>query len=255
MTEHAESQPRLSLVFPAFDEADNLDELIRTARRIGSRLASDFEIVIVDDGSTDDTRQTLRGLLATHHRLRAVALEGPRRGHGSGQSAAFHAGFRIAAADLIAGIDADGQNAPAEIPRLLREMRETGADLIQGDRSGTRCDSFARRAASGVGRVVRRAVLDDRVRDTGCSLRVFRRELGLALPLQYQGMHRFIPIYARMLGYRVLEVSVQHRARVAGQGKYGIWNRALPGLIDLFAVRWMRRRLRDTSTRPIERMD
>lgn len=119
--------------------------------------------------------------------------------------------------------------------------------MVQGDRSHARADTKVRVFSSWVGRTFRRLGLGDTIRDTGCSLRVFRRPLGLDLPLQYRGMHRFIPVYARMLGYQVIEMPVHHRHRTAGEAKYGMWNRALPGLIDLLAVRWMRSRLRPTA--------
>ncbi len=118
--------------------------------------------------------------------------------------------------------------------------------MVQGDRSADRQDGFVRRVSSRIGRLFRRLLLGDTIRDTGCSLRVIRRPVALALPLEYRGMHRFIPVTARQLGYRVVEMPVHHRARTAGRTKYGIGNRAIPGLIDCFAVRWMRKRRRGT---------
>src|SRR5690606_18624147 len=152
---------------------------------------------------------------------------------------------------LIAVMDADLQNDPADLPGLLNEMQSQQADLVQGDRSRNRRDTLGRRAASWVGRATRRLLLGDSVRDTGCSLRVMKREVALAMPLQFQGMHRFIPITARQLGYRVVEVPVNHRPRVAGRAKYGVFNRAIPGLIDCLAVRWMHRRRRPTLAQEI----
>ena len=148
-------------------------------------------------------------------------------------------------------LDADGQNDPADIPPMLERLAESGADMVQGDRSAARRDSLVRRVSSWVGRVFRRGLLGDTIRDTGCSLRVMRREVALALPLEFRGMHRFIPLMARHVGYRVVEMPVHHRPRAAGQTKYGIRNRAIPGLIDCFAVRWMRKRRRPVTCREV----
>jgi dolichol-phosphate mannosyltransferase len=167
-------------------------------------------------------------------------------GCGNGQSAAFHAGFRSARGRLIAVLDADLQNDPAEIGAMLDLMKRTSADLVQGDRSHARKDNVVRRVGSLVGRKFRLWLLGDTIRDTGCSLRVMRREIALALPLEFAGMHRFIPVTARHLGYKVVEMPVRHRPREAGSTKYGlgITKRAIPGLRDLLAVRWMRQRRR-----------
>ena len=130
---------------------------------------------------------------------------------------------------------------------MVRALQAHGADMVQGDRSRARRDSLVRRGSSLVGRMTRRVLLGDTIRDTGCSLRLMRRDLALRLPLEYRGMHRFIPIMARQLGAKVVEMQVNHRPRTAGRTKYGIGNRALSGLIDCFAVRWMRSRRRDVS--------
>ena len=127
---------------------------------------------------------------------------------------------------------------------LVERLRCDAADMVQGDRSADRRDGFVRRISSGVGRCFRRLLLGDTIRDTGCSLRVMKRSVALALPLEFRGTHRFIPFTARQLGFRVVEMPVRHRARTAGRTKYGIRNRAIPGLFDCFAMRWMRNRRR-----------
>jgi dolichol-phosphate mannosyltransferase len=174
-------------------------------------------------------------------------------GKGNGQSAAFHAGFRAARGRLIAVLDADLQNDPAEIGAMLELMQKTGADMIQGDRSHARKDNAVRRVGSIVGRKFRLWLLGDTIRDTGCSLRVMRREIALRLPLEFAGMHRFIPVTARHLGFRVEEMPVRHRPREAGTTKYGlgITKRALPGLRDLLVVRWMRDRRRPVESQEV----
>jgi glycosyltransferase involved in cell wall biosynthesis len=236
----------LSVVAPAHNEQDNVAPLVEQVERALAPLGLAWEFVIVDDGSTDATRSTVVGLMADRPWLRCVAMRHTPPGRGHGQSAAFHAGFRAARGRLIALLDADLQNDPADLPAMLAKMEQEAADFVQGDRSHARQDGLVRRVGSWVGRTFRRMILGDTIRDTGCSLRVFRREIALALPLEFRGMHRFIPATARHLGYKVVEMRVCHRPRTAGTTKYGmgIAQRALPGLMDCFAVRWMSRRRR-----------
>jgi dolichol-phosphate mannosyltransferase len=208
------------------------------------------EFVIVDDGSTDSTRSKVQALIGERPWLRCIAMSNTPKGKGNGQSAAFHAGFRACKGELIAVLDADLQNDPAEIPAMVKLLREKNVDMVQGDRSHARKDNAVRRVGSWVGRKFRLWLLGDTIRDTGCSLRLMKREIALQLPLQYKGMHRFIPVMARHLGFVVVEMPVQHRPRIAGETKYGfgIMQRALPGLHDLFAVRWMRSRRRPVES-------
>ncbi len=250
-----ESGIRLSIIAPAHNEQENLGPLVEQVGQAMAGTSVGFEMIVVDDGSTDRTRHVLADLCGRFGWLRALTMTRTPPGRGNGQSAAFHAGIRAAHGAWIALLDADLQNDPADLPMMLQRLEADGADMVQGDRSANRKDTFIRRFSSWVGRTSRRLLLGDTIRDTGCSLRVFKRPVGLALPLQYRGMHRFIPFYARQLGFRVVEVPVHHRPRAAGEAKYGMWNRALPGLRDLIAVRWMRRRLRSTETRPIEPKD
>lgn len=240
----------VSVVAPAHNEHENVEELVRQIGQAMVPSGLTFEAVIIDDGSTDGTRDRLKALMPEHPWLRCIAMTNTPAGRGNGQSAAFHAGFRAARGELLAVLDADLQNDPGEIPMMVRTLRETGADLVQGDRSHARRDSLVRRWGSVVGRVFRRMLLGDAVRDTGCSLRVMKREFALRLPLEFRGMHRFIPVSVAHLGGRVVEVRVTHRPRVAGTTKYGmgIVQRAIPGLLDLFAVRWMRARRRPTTS-------
>ncbi|MHC4828052.1 MAG: glycosyltransferase family 2 protein, partial [Planctomycetota bacterium] len=158
--------------------------------------------------------------------------------------AAFHAGIRASMGELIALIDGDCQNDPADIPPMVERFAGGGPDMVQGDRTADRRDGFVRRISSRVGRFFRRLLLGDTIRDTGCSLRVMKRTVALALPLEFRGTHRFIPFTARQRGFQVVEMPVRHRARSAGRTKYGIRNRAIPGLFDCFAMRWMRNRRR-----------
>ncbi len=241
---------QLSVVAPAHNEEANVGPLVEQidAALKGSGLS--YEIVIIDDGSTDGTRAKLVELMRTRPWLRTVAMTNTPPGKGNGQSAAFHAGFRATRGGAIAVLDADLQNDPAEIPAMFEMLEREGAGLIQGDRSHARKDNVVRRVGSIVGRKFRLWLLGDTIRDTGCSLRVMKREVALGLPLEFRGMHRFIPVTARHLGYKVVEMRVTHRPRVAGETKYGmgVWQRAIPGLIDLFAVRYMRNRRRPVTS-------
>ncbi len=247
--------PELSVVAPAHNERENVAELVRQIEAALAPAGIRYEIVIVDDGSTDGTRATVENLMLDRPSLRCVSMLRTPPGKGNGQSAAFHAGFRATRGPLVATLDADLQNDPADLPAMLDLMRSSGADLVQGDRSRARRDSAVRRWGSVVGRVFRRWLLGDTIRDTGCSLRIMRREVALALPLEFRGAHRFIPVTARHLGYTVVEMPVNHRPRAAGETKYGmgIAQRAIPGLIDCFAVRWMRSRRRPVECVEVER--
>ncbi|MFO0831288.1 MAG: glycosyltransferase family 2 protein [Phycisphaerales bacterium] len=240
----------LSVVAPAHNEQENVEPLVREIDAALSHTTIRYEIVIIDDGSTDQTRAKLLGLMASRPHLRCVAMTNTPPGKGNGQSAAFHAGFRATRGDLIAVLDADLQNDPAEIPAMVKKLKDARADMVQGDRSHARKDNAVRRIGSIVGRTFRRWLLGDTIRDTGCSLRVMKREVALRIPLEFRGMHRFIPVTARHLGYTVVEMPVTHRPRTAGETKYGmgIVQRALPGLRDLFAVRWMRSRRRPVTS-------
>lgn len=239
----------LSVVAPAHNEEANVAPLVEQIRAAIEPLGFPFEIVIVDDGSTDGTRAKLLELMRSRPWLRCIAMTKTPQGKGAGQSAAFHAGFAETRGRLVATLDADLQNDPADIAAMVKLMHETNADMVQGDRSHARKDNFVRRIGSVVGRKFRLWLLGDSIRDTGCSLRVMKREIAVQLPLQFKGMHRFIPVTARHLGYTVVEMRVTHRPRIAGETKYGmgIVQRAIPGLIDLLAVRYMRSRRRRTD--------
>lgn len=244
----------LTVIAPARNEEDNIEDLVE---EIGKALETSdlkFECIIIDDLSEDGTREQIRLAARRHPWLRGFAL-GPPDTTGRGQSAAFYVGVRQARGDYLALLDADRQNDPRDIPPMLKLAMESGADMIQGDRSANRRDSGLRRVSSWTGRMFRRAVLGDTIRDTGCSLRVMRREVALELPCRFAGAHRFIPFYTRMLGYRVIETPVNHRPRTAGTSKYGVWNRAIPGLIDLLAFRWMRSRHRPADFVPLTPSD
>ncbi len=244
--------PLLSVVAAAHNEEDNVARLLREIDAALGSAGAEYEVIVVDDGSTDATLARLAELRGRHARLRVLRMRRTPPGRGAGQAAAFAAGIRAARGEFVVTMDADCQNDPADIPLMLDVLRAQGADMVQGDRSRARRDSLVRRVSSHVGRLSRRLLLGDTIRDTGCSLRLVRRALALQLPLEYRGMHRFIPLTARQLGGKVIEMDVHHRPRTAGRTKYGIGNRAISGLIDCFAVRWMRSRRRDASFDELE---
>lgn len=233
----------LSIVVPALNEEDNVAPLVEQVKSavIGAGIAG--ELIVVDDGSTDQTPERLRQLAAAHPWLRVL-----RRDRAQGQSAAMYAGIQAARGRFIATLDADLQNDPADLPRMLELVRKGDADMAQGLRA-RRQDTLVRKVTSWVGRTSRQLALGDTIRDTGCTTRVVRADIARRFPLQFKGMHRFMPVYAKMLGARVVEVPVNHRPRVAGVAKYGILNRGMSGFFDLLAMRWMTKRYRDPAVR------
>jgi glycosyltransferase involved in cell wall biosynthesis len=225
--------PRLSIVIPLFNEAENLEPLAVELAAALEGLAYPYEVLLVDDGSTDHSPAVLRRLAAADPRLRIL-----RQAENRGQSAAFAAGFRLARGELIATLDADLQNDPADLPRMLAELDD--CDVVCGVRTD-RHDSFVRRASSRIANGVRNRLTGESITDVGCSLRVMRAAHARQAPL-FDGMHRFLPTLLRMDGARIKEIPVRHRPRLRGVSKYGIHNRLWRALADLFAVRWMQRR-------------
>jgi glycosyltransferase involved in cell wall biosynthesis len=225
--------PDVSLVVPVYNEERSLPDLVREIVQAMARVESSWEAVFVDDGSTDGSRQVLRELAMGDGRLRVAAM--PRN---SGQSAALAAGFRLARGQAVVTLDADLQNDPADIPRLLSAL--DGVAMVSGVRRNRR-DDWLRRVSSRIANRVRRWVLDDGVTDVGCSLKAYRAEYLRRIPA-FNGFHRFLPALIRMAGGSVREVDVNHRPREHGISKYGLHNRLWRGVADLLGVRWMKRR-------------
>ncbi|HLF56455.1 MAG TPA: glycosyltransferase family 2 protein [Thermoanaerobaculia bacterium] len=228
------SSPALSLVVPAFNEEENLPELVAEIRSALAPVGLDWELLLVDDGSTDGSPAVMERLRREEPRIRIL-----RHRKNAGQSAALAWGFRAARGTLVATLDADLQNDPADLPRLLAEL-DRGFDVVSGVRVDRR-DPWVRRVSSRIANAVRNWATDERITDVGCSLKVYRAEFLEHLPM-FTGMHRFLPTLVRWNGARVTEVPVRHRPRRHGVGKYGIGNRLFRALADLFAVRWMRKR-------------
>ena len=223
----------LSLVIPVHDEAESLEALQRELDAAVGSWPGGLEILFVDDGSRDASRACLQAIAEKDPRVRVLALDAQH-----GQSAALDAGFRAARGDLIGTLDADLQNDPADLPRLLAALEH--ADVVCGVRVARR-DGFVRRASSRIANAFRNAVTGESVRDVGCSLRVIRRSF-LARVKLHRGMHRFLPTLLALEGARVIELPVAHRPRRHGRSKYGIADRLFAGLVDVFAVRWMKSR-------------
>jgi dolichol-phosphate mannosyltransferase len=221
---NAES-PAVSVIVPLFNEEENVPLL---QGELNAALRGlDYEIIFVDDGSTDQTVKRI----AFEPRVRLVQFE-----RNAGQSAAMHAGLQIARGAIAVLIDGDLQNDPADIPKLLAGI-EQGADLVCGYRT-QRKDTVVKRITSRVANFVRSRFTKDGVRDTGCTLKAMRREcIGALLP--FKGMHRFIPALVKGAGYRLVEIPVNHRPRKFGHSKYGLGNRALRATTDMFGVRWL----------------
>ena len=233
---------RLSVVVPMRNEADNVLPLIEEihAALVGQ---ADFELIVVDDGSTDTTAQRLAQAQTAFPQLRVV-----RHARGYGQSTAIASGVRAARHPWIATLDGDRQNHPADLPKLLDALRPgrraPGLAMVIGWRTA-RHDNAVRRLSSRIANGVRARLLGDATPDTGCGLKVFPRELFLRLPF-FDHLHRFLPALVQREGGQVVSVPVSHRARPAGTSKYGIHNRLWVGIVDLFGVMWLQRR----ATRP-----
>ena len=233
--------PALAVVIPVFDEEESLRPLHAELCAALAPLAGGAEILFVDDGSRDGSVAVLRELAEKDPRVQVLRLDGHH-----GQSAALDAGFRAVTAPLTATLDADLQNDPADLPKLLALL--DGADVVNGVRVD-RCDSFSKRVSSRVANAVRNRLTRESVTDVGCSLRVMRTAHLRRIKL-YRGLHRFLPTLLALEGARVVEIPVSHRPRSYGRSKYGVGNRLFTGIVDLFAVRWMQHRaLRHRVTR------
>lgn len=233
--------PDLSIVIPVRNEVENIGALIDEIAAMAG--LGRFEIIVVDDGATDGTSDVVRGRMSSVPCLRLVVHE-----IGAGQSAAIRTGVEAARAALVATLDGDGQNPPADLARIVRPLVEGGAGLVAGQRA-TRQDALSRRLASRVANGVRAACLGDGTRDTGCGLKAFRREEYLSLPY-FDHMHRFLPALFAREGLAVRHVAVGHRPRGGGRSHYSNLGRALSGIVDLLGVMWLIRRGRGRRPRP-----
>lgn len=224
---------RLSAVLPVYNERDALPALTEELVAELDQVGVPYEVLLVDDGSNDGSGHVIDALAARHPRVRALHLD-----QNHGQSAALSAGFRAARGEYILTLDADGQNDPADISRMMEWIPQ--ADMVAGYRQ-VRKDSWVRRASSRVANRVRNKILGDGIADTGCSLKLFRRDLTASIP-PLNGMHRFLPVFVQLQGGQVRQLPVNHRPRSAGTSKYGLNDRLRRGMLDLAGMWWFRRR-------------
>jgi dolichol-phosphate mannosyltransferase len=230
----------ISVIIPVYNEHENieslLDEIALTAEKTPIT-----EIIYIDDGSTDKTYTTLAGLKAKHPKLRVL-----RHSVRSGQSAGLWTGAAGAKNDILVTLDGDGQNNPADIEKVYHMFKQSGglqeAIMVAGQRE-KRNDNFVRRISSRTANKIRSWLLQDKTRDTGCSLKMFRRIDYLTLPY-FNHMHRYLPALMMRDGVKVTHVNVSHRARTKGSSKYGTFDRLAVGIYDLFGVLWLMKRAR-----------
>lgn len=229
-----DTRPEISVAVPAYNEVESLPPFFAEMRAALEATGRTWEIVVVDDGSSDGTRELCEAESARDPRVRTFVLE-----RNAGQSAALAAGLTQVRGDVVVTIDADLQNDPADLPRLLAALAH--ADVVSGVRA-QRQDSWVRLVSSRIANATRRKVLGDPVTDIGCSFKVYRREVLEGLPM-FVGVHRFLPALCVFRGARFAEVPLNHRARAHGVSKYGVGNRLWRGLADLAGVHWLRTRL------------
>jgi glycosyltransferase involved in cell wall biosynthesis len=229
---------QLSVVVPLFNEEECIEPLIEEIHEVLDGYGKSYEILLVDDASGDRSAEILSSLATSDPRLRVV-----RHRKNLGQSAALVSGFDRVRGEIVITLDADLQNDPADIPRLLAKLDHF--DVVCGVRTN-RQDDRIRKLSSKIANAVRNRLTHDSITDVGCSLRVCRTPFLANLPT-FDGMHRFLPTLLKLNGARVTEIPVNHRPRAAGESKYGVGNRLWRGIADLLAVRWIRRRFIDRS--------
>lgn len=227
------SQRDISIVIPVYNEQDSIRPLIAELGEVLNGLDKSYEIIFVDDGSRDRSFELLKEAASQDPQIRVIRFR-----KNTGQTAAFDAGFRAAQGDIIVTMDADLQNDPHDIPHLLEKI---GAfDVVCGWRH-KRNDPWIKIISSKIANFVRNKLSKEEIVDTGCSLKAFRKECLQNMKL-FNGMHRFLPTLAKMEGFTVTQVKVNHRPRRFGTTKYNIKNRMVRAFADLLAVRWMQKR-------------
>jgi dolichol-phosphate mannosyltransferase len=226
-------QIEVSVVVPVYNEEGNLPILIPKLTEVLNDIGCSYEMIFVDDGSSDGSRRILREMAPQTPFLRILRLKENR-----GLSTALMAGMKEARGEKIVTLDSDLQNDPADIPRLLEYLDRY--DMATGWRQ-KREDSWLKKISSKIGNAVRNGLSGENIRDSACTLRAFKRESVQEIPV-FNGMHRFLSTLVKMNGYRIIEVPVSHHPRKFGKSKYNIRNRMVRSFIDLLAVRWMKRR-------------
>lgn len=239
----ATSEIQVSVIIPVKDEAESIPILAREVTAAFEATPWTWECLWVDDGSQDGTPALLESLHARDTRQQYMILD-----RNYGQSAALAAAFRNARGSILATLDGDLQNDPADLPILIGLLKRGEVDMVNGRRA-QRCDSWLRRLSSRIANAFRKAMTQDPVSDVGCATRAFFRDCVQGL-FVFRGMHRFLPTLVAMNGFKTIEQPVHHRPRRLGTSKYGVWNRLFVGLWDTLAVHWMlQRRVKATAQR------
>ena len=223
----------ISVVVPVYNEEENLPVLIPQIAEVLKPLAKTFEMIFVDDGSKDQSRPLLKKMILEYPQIRILGFK-----KNCGETAAGAAGIKEARGEIVITIDADLQNDPKDIPRMLDYLKEY--DMVTGWRQ-KREDSWVKRITSRVANRIRNSLSGEEIKDSGCTFRAYKRECLQEIKL-YKGMHRFIPTLVKMEGYRVIEIPIAHHPRQYGVSKYTTWNRMWRAFIDLLAVKWMKNR-------------
>jgi len=224
---------KYSVVIPLKNEEENIVDLVNELEPVMNKLNQPWELICIDDGSTDKTLNALKKLAKEKKYLKTLVFS-----KNFGQSSAFDAGFKAAKGEFVITLDGDRQNDPADIPKLL-EIIES-ADLVCGHRVN-RKDPITKKITSRFANAIRGMLCDDNVNDTGCSLKVYRLSCLKKIKM-FNGMHRFLPALFKIEGFRIKEVAVNHRERTFGTTKYNFFNRSFNTISDMLAVRWMKKR-------------
>ncbi len=234
---------KYSLVIPLKNEEDNVQDLLNEIKPVMESLKAPWEIIAVEDGSTDKTLQVLESMKKGMPELKVIIFD-----KNYGQSAAFDAGFKAAKGEFVITLDGDRQNDPHDIPKLIALSEE--ADMVSGQRVN-RKDPLSKKWISKGANFVRSRFCEDGIQDTGCSLKLYRRSCLEKIKL-FKGMHRFLPALFLIEGLRIREVPVNHRERVKGVTKYNFFNRSFNTVADMFAVRWMKKRHLDYKIKEVK---
>jgi glycosyltransferase involved in cell wall biosynthesis len=223
----------ISVVVPVYNEEENLPVLIPQIAEVLGPLGKTYEMIFVDDGSQDHSRGLLKEMALQFPQIRVLGFK-----KNCGETAAGAAGIKEARGGIVITIDADLQNDPKDIPRMLDYLKEY--DMVTGWRQ-KREDSWVKRITSRIANRIRNSLSGEEIQDSGCTFRAYKRECLQEIKL-YKGMHRFIPTLVKMEGYRVIEIPIAHHPRKFGVSKYTTWNRMWRAFIDLLAVKWMKSR-------------
>jgi len=223
----------ISVVVPVYNEEENLPVLIPQIAEVLKPLGKTFEMIFVDDGSKDQSRPLLKKMILEYPQIRILGFK-----KNCGETAAGAAGIKEARGEIVITIDADLQNDPKDIPKMLDYLKEY--DMVTGWRQ-KREDSWVKRITSRIANRIRNRLSGEEIQDSGCTFRAYKRECLQEIKL-YKGMHRFIPTLVKMEGYRVIEIPIVHHPRKFGVSKYTTWNRMWRAFVDLLAVKWMKSR-------------